>query len=83
MVDDTSVFSSTSINNEEAMDIYGVSEHCPGIDTQNNSTAITPTDATAPSILCHRSIKIEQSWELLLTTHPSNAAATQKWPQKL
>ena len=48
MVDDTSVFSSTSIDNEEAMDIYGVSEHCPGIATQNNNTAITPTNATPP-----------------------------------
>ena len=45
VVDDVSVFSSTLINNKESNNIYGASEHCPRIVTQNNTTTLTPKNA--------------------------------------
>jgi len=45
VVDDVSVFSPTSIDDEETRDMYVASEHCPGNVTQNNNTTNTPTNA--------------------------------------
>ena len=79
MVDDVSVFSPTSIDDEETRDMYVASEHCPGDVTQNNNTTNTPTNAYSYLNLVPQ---LHQNRAGLRTAqnNPFNAVTTQKQP---